>query len=243
GELWIGGAGVAVGYRGDPEATAAKFVESAGGRWYRTGDLGRYWPDGTLEFLGRADHQVKIRGHRIELGEVEAALEGFSGVGRAVAVAVGDRRQRRLAAFVTPGGVDQGELRSFLADRLPAYAIPPSITALDELPLTANGKIDRSALATEPEPPQDGDDPPRPGVEQQLADLWAELLEIPPPGRGRSFFALGGDSLLATRFAEIVRRRLGAELSLRRFFTTPTIADCAEAIGLTTDDTEEEGVL
>ncbi|MGW6498932.1 amino acid adenylation domain-containing protein [Nonomuraea angiospora] len=244
GELWIGGAGIAVGYRGDPETTAAKFVQHEGERWYRTGDLGRYWPDGTLEFLGRADHQVKIRGHRIELGEIEAALEASSQVARAVAVAVGDRRQRRLAAFVTPEGVDLDKLRSFLSDRLPGYAVPPTITVLDRLPLTANGKIDRSALAIELEPLPD-DDPPRPGTEELLAELWAELLEIPPPGRGQSFFALGGDSLLATRFAELVRRRLGVELSLRRFFATPTIADCAEAIGLTADDTQEteEGVL
>ncbi|MFI7708001.1 amino acid adenylation domain-containing protein [Nonomuraea sp. NPDC049480] len=232
GELWIGGAGVAKGYRGDPETTAAKFVDG----WYRTGDLGRYWPDGTLEFLGRADHQVKIRGHRIELGEIEAALEAHPQVTRAVALAVGDRRQRRLAAFVTPSQVDG--LKTFLEDRLPGYAIPPTITTLDHLPLTANGKIDRSALAAQPDPLPDDDDPPRPGLEQQLADLWAELLEIPSPGRGQSFFTLGGDSLLATRFAELARRRLGVELSLRRFFTTPTIADCAEAIGLT-----EEGVL
>jgi amino acid adenylation domain-containing protein len=239
GELWIGGAGVAVGYRGDPQASAAKFVEHAGGRWYRTGDLGRYWPDGTLEFLGRADHQVKIRGHRIELGEIEAALLAHPGVSRAVAVAVGDRRQRRLAAFVTPGDVQPDALAAFLADRLPGYAVPAAIIALDDLPLTANGKIDRAALTTEFEPVPD-DDPPHPGTEQRLAAIWADLLEIPPPGRTQNFFTLGGDSLQATRFAEIVRRRLGVDLSLRHFFAAPTIADCAETIG--THDTEE-GVL
>ncbi|WP_327585116.1 non-ribosomal peptide synthetase [Nonomuraea sp. NBC_00507] len=239
GELWIGGAGVAVGYRGDPQASADKFVEHAGGRWYRTGDLGRYWPDGTLEFLGRADHQVKIRGHRIELGEIEAALLAHPGVSRAVAVAVGDRRRRRLAAFVTPGDVKADELAAFLADRLPGYAVPAAITALDDLPLTANGKIDRAALTTEFEPVPD-DDPPRPGTEQRLAAIWSELLETPPPGRTQNFFTLGGDSLQATRFAEIVRRRLGVDLSLRHFFAAPTIADCAERIG--THDTEE-GVL
>ncbi|MFB9682542.1 AMP-binding protein, partial [Streptosporangium vulgare] len=118
GELWIGGAGVALGYRGDAATTAAKFVHYAGQRWYRTGDLGRYWADGTLEFLGRADHQVKIRGHRLELGEVEAALEACPSVTRAVAVAVGERRQRRLAAFVTPATADPDQIRAFLADRL-----------------------------------------------------------------------------------------------------------------------------
>ncbi|MEU4539759.1 non-ribosomal peptide synthetase, partial [Streptosporangium sp. NPDC023825] len=240
GELWIGGAGVASGYRGDEVTTAAKFVRYGGQRWYRTGDLGRYWADGTLEFLGRADHQVKIRGHRLELGEVEAALEAFPAVSRAVVVAVGERRQRRLAAFVTPATADPDQIRTFLTDRLPTHAIPPTITPLDEFPLTPNGKIDRSALTTTLEPPPD-DDPPRPGTEQLLAEIWAELLEIPAPGRNRSFFTLGGDSLLATRFAEVARRRLGVEVTLRRFFAAPTIADCA--LSIDDDHDTEEGVL
>ncbi|MEU4410177.1 amino acid adenylation domain-containing protein [Streptosporangium sp. NPDC023963] len=240
GELWIGGAGVASGYRGDEVTTAAKFVRYGGQRWYRTGDLGRYWADGTLEFLGRADHQVKIRGHRLELGEVEAALEACPSVSRAVVVAVGERRQRRLAAFVTPATADPDQIRAFLTDRLPAHAIPPTITPLDELPLTPNGKIDRSALTTTLEPPPD-DDPPRPGTEQRLAEIWAELLEIPAPGRNQSFFTLGGDSLLATRFAEVARRRLGVEVTLRRFFAAPTIADCA--LSIDDDHDTEEGVL
>ncbi|MBA2893790.1 non-ribosomal peptide synthetase [Nonomuraea soli] len=240
GESWIGGAGVARGYRGDAVTTAAKFVEYGGQRWYRTGDLGRYWPDGTLEFLGRADHQVKIRGHRLELGEVEAALEAHPLVDRAVVVAVGERRQRRLAAFVTPSGLDPDDLRAFLADRLPAHAVPPSITPLEQLPLTANGKINRSALDAGQAPPPD-DDPPRPGLEQRLAAIWADLLEIPEPGRSQSFFALGGDSLLATRFAEIARQRLGVEVTLRRFFAAPTIADCA--LSIDDDHDTEEGEL
>ncbi|MFB9246738.1 phosphopantetheine-binding protein [Sphaerisporangium melleum] len=143
-----------------------------------------------------------------------------------------------------------GEVRKFLGERLPGYAVPQTITVLDRFPLTANGKIDRAALsaqAVEPEGPPEEDPPPRPGLEERIAEIWAELLEIPPPGRGRSFFALGGDSLLATRFADIVRRRLGAELSMRRFFATPTIAGCAEAIGQEIGDPHshevEEGVL
>ncbi|MFF3441519.1 amino acid adenylation domain-containing protein [Streptosporangium sp. NPDC002721] len=240
GELWIGGAGVAKGYRGDAETTAAKFVEYAGSRWYRTGDLGRYWADGTLEFLGRVDHQVKIRGHRLELGEVEAVLEASPQVNRAVVVAVGERRQRRLAAFLTPADADPDKVRAFLTDRLPAHAIPPTITTLDHLPLTPNGKIDRSALTTTLEPPPE-DDPPRPGTERRLAEIWTELLEIPEPGRSQSFFTLGGDSLLATRFAEIARRRLGVEVTLRRFFAAPTIADCA--LSIDDDNDTEEGVL
>ncbi|WP_449065133.1 phosphopantetheine-binding protein, partial [Planomonospora algeriensis] len=124
-----------------------------------------------------------------------------------------------------------------LADRLPGYAVPSVISAVDRFPLTANGKIDRTALATALEPPPD-DDPPRPGLERRLAEIWAELLEIPAPGRSRSFFTLGGDSLLATRFAEAARRRLGVEVTLRRFFAAPTIADCAAAID-DTPDTEE----
>ncbi|MFI5834189.1 amino acid adenylation domain-containing protein [Micromonospora sp. NPDC051300] len=232
GELWIGGAGVAEGYRGDPERTAERFVTHEGVRWYRTGDLGRYWPDGTLEFLGRTDHQVKIRGHRIELGEIEAALLHHPAVRDAVTVAVGGATRRLAAAVTVHRPVDADDLRASLTDRLPAYMIPEHVAVLDELPLSGNGKVDRNAvtrlLATGDGAPPD--EPPRPGLETEIAALWAELLACPTPGRTRNFFALGGDSLLATRLLAVLRERYGVDLPMRGLFDRPTIADLATAV-------------
>ncbi|MFI6294958.1 amino acid adenylation domain-containing protein [Nonomuraea sp. NPDC050790] len=236
GELWIGGAGVAKGYRGDPETTAAKFTDG----WYRTGDLGRYWPDGTLEFLGRADHQVKIRGHRIELGEIEAALLTHPNVARAVATKI----DRHLAAFVVPTG-DVGDLRERLADRLPSYAVPTTITPLDDLPLGQNGKIDRAALARlarEPGDPAE-EDPPTGPTEQSLAAIWRALLDLPEVGRHQNFVTLGGDSVLATRLAEEIRIEFGVDLPLRELFAGPTIAEHAALIDHRDDSAFEEGSL
>ncbi|SCG39727.1 non-ribosomal peptide synthetase [Micromonospora humi] len=232
GELWIGGAGVAAGYRGDPQRTAERFVTHDGTRWYRTGDLGRYWPDGTLEFLGRTDHQVKIRGHRIELGEIEAALLHHPAVRETVAVAVGGTTRRLAAAVTVHQALDLDDLHTHLADRLPAYMIPEHVTVLDELPLTANGKVDRGAVARliatgDGAPP---DEPPRPGLETELGALWAELLGCPTPGRNRNFFGLGGDSLLATRLLAVLRDRYGVDLPMRGLFDRPTIADLASAV-------------
>ncbi|MFI6531642.1 amino acid adenylation domain-containing protein [Nonomuraea sp. NPDC050547] len=236
GELWIGGAGVAKGYRGDPETTGAKFVDG----WYRTGDLGRYRPDGTLEFLGRLDHQVKIRGHRIELGEIEAALLTHPHVDRAVATQV----DRHLAAFVVPAG-DLGDLRDRLADRLPSYAVPATITPLDDLPLGANGKVDRAALARLAREPdgQSGDAPPAGPTEQALAAIWRSLLDLTDVGRHQNFVTLGGDSVLATRLAEEIRIEFGADLPLRELFAGPTIAEHAALIDHRDDSAFEEGSL
>ncbi|HEY0640001.1 MAG TPA: amino acid adenylation domain-containing protein, partial [Pseudonocardiaceae bacterium] len=249
GELWIGGAGVAQGYRADPDTTAAKFVEHDGGRWYRTGDLGRYWPDGTLEFLGRTDHQVKLRGHRVELGEVEAALHAHPGVTHAVAAVAGDHLAAAVVTVTGGGGTDvtdvtggtgdgtgdaAAELTRFVADRLPGHMVPARVLVLDALPLTANGKVDRAAvgrlLAEQGLDPED--DPPRGPVETELAGLWAEILELPAaPGRRQSFFALGGDSLAATRLVEAVRRRFAVRLPLRRLYAAPTVAGLAVELG------------
>ncbi|CCH18637.1 non-ribosomal peptide synthetase [Micromonospora lupini] len=234
GELWIGGAGVAAGYRGDPERTAQRFVTHDGMRWYRTGDLGRYWPDGTLEFLGRADFQVKIRGHRIELGEVEAALTDCPGVREAVVVAVGTSTRRLAAAVVPEAGVtlDPDATGAFVVDRLPAYMVPEHVAVLDALPLSGNGKIDRGAVATLL---ASGDnapahEPPHAGLESDLGALWAELLNGPVPGRTRNFFSLGGDSLLATRLLAVLRERYGVDLPMRGLLDRPTIADLATAV-------------
>ncbi|TCK25717.1 non-ribosomal peptide synthetase [Pseudonocardia endophytica] len=253
GELWIGGTGVAQGYRGDPERTAERFVEHGGERWYRTGDLGRYHPDGTLEFLGRRDHQVKIRGHRIELGEIEAALAEHPGVAQVKAIAPGGRGDRRIAVVVVPAdpGLATGDLPAFLADRLPAYALPSVYATADRLPLTPNGKVDARALAAlvATDEVSDMDDPADGPAEEAVAAVWAEVLELPdPPGRGQNFFGLGGDSLAATRCVEILHRRYGVELSLRQLFTTPTVADTAaqltaDGAGAFESGSWEEGVV
>ncbi|SMC73849.1 non-ribosomal peptide synthetase [Kibdelosporangium aridum] len=239
GELWIGGAGVADGYRRDPARTAEKFVIREGARWYRTGDRGRYWPDGTLEFLGRVDHQVKVRGHRIELGEIEAALTSHPGVKDGYAIAVGEPSRRRLAAFVVPSGDIDG-LTDHLRDHLPAYAVPGSVVVLDEVPLTANGKVDRAALA-KLTAPETVDEQPVGETERMLVRLWLSILDEPVIGRHGHFFALGGDSLSATRLVERLRRDHGVELTLRQVFAAPTVAELAALV----DDLNsmEEGTL
>lgn len=243
GELWIGGAGVARGYRGEPELTAARFVERDGHRWYRTGDQGRYWPDGTLEFLGRQDDQVKIRGHRIELGEVETAVLAHPAVTRAVATAATGRNGKRLVVFAQIAG-DTSDLARFLGERLPGYAIP-EILAVTEFPLTANGKVDRAALVrAAPVGDETANEEPITERERALADLWAQLLGITVVNRRDNFFAVGGDSLSATRLIQRVDRAYDVALSLREFFADPTIANLADAIARQAGDSDlEEGTL
>ncbi|MBM7412546.1 amino acid adenylation domain-containing protein [Clavibacter michiganensis] len=243
GELVIGGRGLARGYRGDPARTAAAFVELDGGRWYRTGDTGRYRPGGILEFLGRADRQVKLGGHRMELGEIEAALAAAPGVRRAIALVVdGPGGRRRLLAAVEPAdGHDGAAVLSAATattdDRLPAYAVPHRIHLVDAWPLTANGKVDVPALARAlAEADADADDPARPGApapatatEAALAELWAGILGTPPaPDTG--FFAAGGDSLAMLRLVTAAQRRFGVDAGVRRFLEEPTVRAFAACI-------------
>ncbi|MBN3728377.1 non-ribosomal peptide synthetase, partial [Burkholderia sp. Ac-20379] len=231
GELWIGGAGVALGYRGDAQRTAASFVSHAGQRWYRTGDLGRYWPDGTLEFLGRRDHQIKLRGHRIELGEIETALLAQPGVRHAVALVTG-QPPALCAAFVADGQPDDATLATALRALLPDYMVPTHWLALDALPLSANGKIDRRSLAERfagalAAAPIDAA-PPEGAAEQHIAGLWRGLLALPAVSRHDHFFRLGGDSLLATRLvAQLQQDGWQADAPLRRLFARPVLADFA----------------
>ncbi|MFF2505878.1 amino acid adenylation domain-containing protein [Streptomyces sp. NPDC058067] len=253
GELWIGGASLAVGYRGERELTARKFVTGLdGGRWYRTGDVGRYWADGTLEFLGRRDHQLKVSGHRVELGEIETALETHPAVHHAVVVPAGERGDYHLHAFVItrPPTPESADFELFLADRLPAYAHPAGYTPLDELPLTANGKVDRAALV--PLVP-DGTaalprgDVPRGPVETALAALWSSVLGLSEVPRDATFFALGGDSLRATRLVQRLRQEFGGDISLRQLLGEPTVAGLAKLIErqhlATEDEDTEDGTL
>ncbi|MFD0201595.1 MULTISPECIES: non-ribosomal peptide synthetase [Saccharothrix] len=235
GELHIGGAGVARGYHDRPELTASRFLPDPfaaepGGRLYATGDLVRHRSDGTLEFLSRADHQVKVRGFRIELGEVEAALLASGEVREAVGLAVDER----LVAYVVPGDVPRDglwpRLRAALAARLPDYMLPAAAVVLDAFPLTPNGKTDRKAL---PPPVWDveGDRvPPRDAVEEVLAGLWAEVLGVPEVGVHDDFFALGGHSLLAAKVLARVRAAFGVAVPIGRMFAAPTVAGVAAAL-------------
>ncbi|WP_051806989.1 non-ribosomal peptide synthetase [Streptomyces sp. NRRL F-2664] len=227
GDLHIGGVGVARGYWGDPERTAAQFIvhPATGERLYRTGDLGRYLPDGTLELLGRDDFQVKIGGHRIELGEIEAVLGGHPGVRAAVVVA---QDGRRLIAYAVPeSGADLAgeELRDHLAAKLPPYMVPSVVITLDRLPTGANGKLDRRALPV-PEAASEEHEPPATVVEEALARAWAAVLPVERIGRHDNFYALGGDSLLGVR-AVAKAAEQGLHLTLTDFFARPTIAEQA----------------
>ncbi|MBF4995678.1 amino acid adenylation domain-containing protein [Nocardia sp. BSTN01] len=212
GELWIGGTSVADGYRGDPERTAQRFVEYGGLRWYRTGDLARYLPDGTVDFLGRADHQVKIRGYRVELGEVETALTTLPSVQQAVALVTGSGR---LAAAVRAGSVTADELRVALRDLLPAHMIPDLIEIVTEIPLTPNGKLDRAAIRrlVEAGAPDAGAAAVAPAneIEAALAYIAAQILGVETVGVDTDFFEIGGNSILATTFTAKVRGLLAVE--------------------------------
>ncbi|MGW2547828.1 amino acid adenylation domain-containing protein, partial [Kitasatospora sp. NPDC001574] len=226
GELYIGGGSLAHGYWGRPGLTAGRFVADPygppGARLYRTGDVARRLADGGLEYVGRADFQVKLRGFRIELGEIENAVAAHPDVDACVVTVHDDR----LAAYVT--GREPGDLRGFLGRSLPAYMIPASVTLLDALPLTVNGKVDRAAL---PAPRLGGaGSPPEGDCEELLADLWQEVLAVERVGRHDDFFAIGGHSLLATRLLTKVRDTFETELPLRTIFEARTLATLARRI-------------
>ncbi|HLC42887.1 MAG TPA: amino acid adenylation domain-containing protein [Methylomirabilota bacterium] len=241
GELHIGGAGLARGYLNRLELTAEKFIPSPldaepGARLYKTGDLARYLPDGNIEFLGRIDHQVKIRGHRIELGEVEAVLRQHSAVCEAVALAREDTPgDKRLVAYIVPRGAQApiSELRDFLGRSLPNYMVPSAFVALEALPLTPNGKVDRKAL---PVPDQEcltleGQyAAPQEPMEYLLAQIWEEVLGIHPIGIRDNFFELGGHSLLAVRLMDQIGRACGKRLPLAALFRGATIEQLAQML-------------
>ncbi|HYU33064.1 MAG TPA: amino acid adenylation domain-containing protein [Thermoanaerobaculia bacterium] len=233
GELFIGGDGLARGYIGRPDLTAERFVPDpfcgAGGRLYRTGDLVFRRPAGALDFLGRSDHQVKIRGYRIELGEIEAVLASHPAVRECAVVVREDVPGSRLLVAYVAG--EAADLHGFLDARLPEYMVPSAFVALEALPLTANGKVDRRAL---PAPERQADSAahvaPRDAMEERLAAIWREVLRLDQIGIHESFFAVGGHSLLATQVITRVRAELGVELPLRRLFEAPTIAQLARLL-------------
>ncbi len=227
GELFIGGAGLARGYLKRPALTAERFVPdplstAPGVRLYRTGDRVRWRADGSLAFAGRQDRQIKLRGFRIEPGEIEAALDALPGVRQAAIMPGADGR---LIAWVAGDGLEAAALRSTLARTLPDYMLPSRVVLLAQLPLTLNGKIDRDAL---PRPAQDlaGENrsAARSPRQQALAELWADVLELPAVGADDHFFELGGHSLLAARLASRIRQLFGIPLPLRAVFDAPTVS-------------------
>jgi amino acid adenylation domain-containing protein len=240
GELCIAGDGLARGYLNHSDLTAEKFVpnpfsDRPGERLYRAGDLARRLSDGNIEFLGRIDHQVKVRGYRIEPGEIEAALRGHPQVSEAVVLAREDPPgNKRLVGYVVSrerAGI--GDLRNFLSHKLPDYMVPSAFVFMESLPLTSNGKIDRGAL---PVPEQVRPElesafvAPRTPTERALAKTWAEILKLERIGIGDNFFELGGHSLLATQVISRVRDAFEIELPLRSLFENPTVAGLAQRI-------------
>ncbi|MFC6632695.1 non-ribosomal peptide synthetase [Microbulbifer taiwanensis] len=237
GELYIGAAALARGYLDRPALTCERFVadpfDDRGGRLYRTGDLVRWNSDGQLEYLQRIDHQVKVRGFRIELSEIETQLLSQTEVREAVVVAQGDPGAARLVAYVSPVAgqcIDTVQLRQRLGRTLPDYMVPGVMLVLDNLPLNANGKVDRRAL---PEPelaPVASYEAPRGEAEETLAAIWTEVLDVQRVGRQDNFFELGGHSLLAVQLAARVQASLRMKLTIRDIFTHPSLADMAALV-------------
>src|SRR6185369_2182161 len=241
GELYLGGLGLGRGYQGGPALTAEKFVPhpfsgAAGARLYQTGDRVRYSAAGQLEFLGRMDQQLKLRGYRIEPGEIETALRAHAGVEQAlVLLREAGAEPPRLVAYVQPSGaqkVSGSELRGLLQQQLPAYMVPSALVLLEQLPRTASGKVDRAAL---PEPGQFQSESfvaPRNPLEELVAEIWSQVLKLPQVGVADNFFHLGGHSLLATQVISRVREVFGVEVSLRAFFESATVAGLCSQIDL-----------
>ncbi len=242
GEIFLGGICLARGYIGKPERTKECFVDvrlpgANATRLYRTGDLGERLPDGSVQFHGRLDEQVKLRGYRVEPGEISAVLGGHPGVAQSVVVARGGANgAQQLVAYIVPrdhGSLQPRELHAFARERLPEYMAPAHIEIVDALPLTPSGKVDARAL---PAPrlssarPTAGHTAPRSATETLLAEIWKDVLDLPRVGIDDNFFDLGGHSLLAMRFVSRLRQARGFDLPLRLVFDTPTLAQLAEMI-------------
>ncbi|MDT5035289.1 MAG: hypothetical protein QOE03_474, partial [Micromonosporaceae bacterium] len=240
GELYVVGRGLARGYVGRPGSTAERFIadpySSAGGRMYRTGDVVRWRADGNLEFVGRADAQLTLRGARIEPAEVEVALTRHPAVARAaVLIRPGAAGIAMLVGYVVPSdpdrGIDVAQVRRAAAAFLPEYMVPAAVIAVDTLPLTSNGKLDRAALPPPSTGAQRSSAAPATAMEEALCTLVAEVLDVAQVGTDEDFFALGGHSLLATRLVNRVRSALGVELELKAIFDSPTVAGLAARLG------------
>jgi acyl carrier protein len=242
GELYIGGVGLARGYRNRPELTAARFVSSPfraqpEERLFKTGDMARFLPDGQIAFLGRTDEQVKVRGHRVEPNEITAVLNAHPQVRQSIVVAreitQGDVHLIGYFIAATESQPTLGELRGFLGDRLPDYMIPAMYVRLEKLPLTPNGKVDRAALPA----PDDANTlrdnaftAPRTDMEKAVADILGRLLGLEKVDVEENFFALGGHSLLGAQLMARVRDAFGVEVPLRMLFESPTVAELSAEI-------------
>jgi acyl carrier protein len=244
GELYIGGVGLARGYLRRADLTAERFLPdpfgAAGTRLYRTGDLGRYLADGNIEYLGRTDHQVKIRGFRIELEEIEAAIRLHPGVAHCAVIVTGDTPEdKKLIAYVVSQNgeaIETTALRAFLKTKLPAYMLPAQFVAIENMPFTNAGKIDRRALpVATPQLSEAVFEAPRTAVEEKLAAMWASILKLERVGIHDHFFDLGGNSLLAFQLISRVRDDFNVELPLTRVFETPTLAELSLWIGEAAD--------
>jgi len=247
GELYIGGACLAQGYLKRPDLTAERFIPNPfsskpGARIYKTGDLARYLVDGNVEFLGRNDFQVKIRGMRVELGEIEVELKRHPAVREVAVTLVKENQESRLVAYLVfqPGTiVDCKEIREFLHQRLPEYMVPSIFSILEAFPLTPSGKIDRRALPAPGKPESsEGCVAPRTDLEEVLAGIFCEVLQLDTVGVLDDFFALGGHSLLATQISSRVREFLHVELPVRKIFEEPTISGLARVM---LEDEDESG--
>ena len=239
GELHVSGIGLARGYLNRPELTAEKFIANpfGSGRLYKTGDLTRYRSDGTIEFLGRIDHQIKMRGFRIELGEIEAALHGHASIQQALVVAQAEvDAPTRLIAYVVPAvgyAPTPSELRHYLKQQLPEYMLPSVFMLLQAFPLTPNGKVDRQALPASSQLRPELIETfvaPRTPIEVLLADIWSQVLGVEQVGVWDNFFELGGHSLLVTQVMSRVRQNLAIDLPLRYLFEFPTVAEFAKMV-------------
>ncbi len=242
GELYIGGAGLARGYFNRPELTNEKFIahpfkDEPGARLYKTGDLVRYLPDGSIDFLGRLDHQIKLRGFRIELGEIEAILGQHAAVREALVIAHQDERgEKHLVAYVVPQQeqkVTSDELRGFLKEHVPEYMVPSDFMLLEAMPLTPNGKVDRRALPAPDLATRTAGETfvaPVLAVHQKLVEIWEDVLNVRPIGIKDNFFALGGHSLLAARMVDRIEQVFGKKLPLATFFAGATIEHLAAVL-------------
>jgi acyl carrier protein len=240
GELYIGGVGLARGYLDQPALTADRFMPSPFGQEevvFKTGDLGRYLPDGNIEYLGRRDHQVKVRGFRVELGEIEVQLKGLEAVANCAVVLREDRPgdQRLAAYYVCKDGqaVSESEVRRQLQAQLPGYMLPQHLVELSSIPLTPNGKVDRRALPA-PDLERCRQETkfvaPSTQVEKVLAKIWSDVLGLERVGVHDNFFELGGHSLLATQVVSRIQQEFHVDLELALFFKMPTIAELAEGL-------------
>ena len=236
GEVWLSGTGLARGYLNNPDLTARQFVETPEGRFYRSGDLGRWTEDGRLELAGRIDHQIKLHGQRVELGDIEQALRSHPAVEEAVTLVEASANDTKvLRSFVRLHAVaampTEREWRSYLGDHLPTYMVPASVVSVASIPLTFAGKIDRDALLASPRMRTDGvlKSPPRGEMETRIAAVWAALLGD-GISREDNFFALGGNSLLAITMAHRLSRELARPIPARELFAAPTLASFAQRI-------------